>query len=96
MYSGFNGKASKARSAGPLENALLAGVLVAAGIGVAAVWTIRAVRARRRLRRSGPHRIARRLALGGIVAVLLLTGTAMAVNSYAGYVPTVSALAEGA
>jgi enterochelin esterase-like enzyme len=81
-----------ARHPGLLEDPRLATVLVIAGLLVIAGWAVASIRRRRVGAPSS--RLGRRVALTVLAALPLLSGTAVAVNSYVGYVPTVSALAR--
>jgi enterochelin esterase-like enzyme len=77
---------------GPLENAWTVVAVLAIAAAVIGWWVVLAVR-RRRLGRSDRVWL-RRTAFGVATAVLLSTGMLLAINAYAGYVPTVGALGD--
>ncbi|HST67270.1 MAG TPA: alpha/beta hydrolase-fold protein, partial [Mycobacteriales bacterium] len=79
------------RSPTPLENPWLAAGVLTAGALLLAAWAVLAVR-RRRAGRRWSRPLLTRLALGTAAGILVLAGTGLAVNSYAGYVPTAAAL----
>ena len=74
-----------------LESPVLSTMVLSTGALVLAAWTARAVWERRH-HTLVEHRIARRLVLSGVSSLLVVTGTGLAVNSYVGYVPSISAL----
>lgn len=74
-----------------LENPLLSASVITLGVLLLAAW---ALRARWECRHDRPvaHRLMRRVALAAASFLLLATGSGLAVNSYVGYVPSLSAL----
>jgi enterochelin esterase-like enzyme len=81
-----------ATRSGFLENPVLAGAVLVAAVLLIAGWVVAAVRRRRRRRARPRHLVARRVGLSVATVMLLLVGTGLAINSYAGYVPTPSGL----
>ena len=79
------------RSPAPLENPWLAASVLAAAAVLVTAWVVLAVWRHRAGRRT-PHPVLTRVGLGTAVVVLFLAGSLLAVNSYAGYIPTTSAL----
>ncbi len=76
---------------GWLEDWRVAAVVVGVALALVAGWVVLAVRERRGGRRPR-HPLLRRAGLGGLVTLIVLAGTGVAVNSYVGYAPDVSSL----
>jgi enterochelin esterase-like enzyme len=79
------------RHPGALEHRWLAATVLAAGVLLAAAWAVAAIRWRRRGLGPG-HALPRRIGLSTAVALLLVTGGLLGVNSYVGYVPDMGSL----
>lgn len=80
---------------GWLEDRRLAAALVAGALALVVWWIVLAVRGHRAGRRPR-HPVLRRLGLTSLVMVTAVAGAGIAVNSYVGYVPDVTALVRQA
>ena len=79
------------RRNGWLEDWRLAAALVALGLAIAAGWALLVIRDRQRGRRRR-YPIPRRVALSGLVTLLVLAGVGAGVNAYVGYAPDLTSL----
>jgi enterochelin esterase-like enzyme len=76
---------------GWLEDWRLAATLIGLGVAAAAGWTVLAV-LDRRAGRHRRHAVPRRLGLATLVGLLVIAGSGVAVNAYAGYAPDLTTL----